>query len=56
MSAVIDASVVLAWLQAEPRSDIAERHMVEGIIGAANWSEAAEGAATRSGPRLILVR
>lgn len=39
MSAVIDASVVLAWLQDEAGSDIAERHMVEGIIGAANWSE-----------------
>jgi len=39
VSAVIDASVVLAWLQDEPGSDTAERHMVEGIIGAANWSE-----------------
>jgi PIN domain nuclease of toxin-antitoxin system len=39
VTAVIDASVVLAWLQDEPGSDMAERHMVEGIIGAANWSE-----------------
>ena len=39
MSAVIDASVVLAWLQDEPGGDKAERHLVEGIIGAANWSE-----------------
>jgi len=39
LSAVIDASVVLAWLQDEPGSDVAERHLVEGIIGAANWSE-----------------
>jgi len=39
VTAVIDASVVLAWLQDEPGSDVAERHMVEGIIGAANWSE-----------------
>jgi ribonuclease VapC len=39
VSVVIDASVVLAWLQDEPGSDLAERHMVEGIIGAANWSE-----------------
>ena len=39
MSAVIDASIVLAWLQDEPGSDIAERHLVDGIIGAANWSE-----------------
>ena len=39
MTAVIDASAVLAWLQDEQGSDLAERHMVEGIIGAANWSE-----------------
>jgi ribonuclease VapC len=39
VSAVIDASVVLAWLQDEPGGDKAERHLVEGIIGAANWSE-----------------
>lgn len=39
MTAVIDASVVLVWLQDEPGSDLAERHMLEGIIGAANWSE-----------------
>lgn len=39
MTSVIDASVVLAWLQDEPGSDEAERHLVEGIIGAANWSE-----------------
>ena len=39
MSAVIDASVVLTWLQNERGSDVAERYMVEGMIGAANWSE-----------------
>lgn len=39
MRAVVDASVVLAWLQDEPGSDVAERHLLEGIIGAANWSE-----------------
>jgi ribonuclease VapC len=39
VTAVIDASVVLAWLHDEPGSDTAERHLVEGIIGAANWSE-----------------
>jgi Uncharacterized protein conserved in bacteria len=37
--AVIDASVVLAWLQDEPGGDAAERYLMEGIIGAANWSE-----------------
>ena len=39
MTAVIDASLILAWLQDEPGSDVAERHLMEGIIGAANWSE-----------------
>jgi PIN domain nuclease of toxin-antitoxin system len=39
LSAVIDASVVLSWLQDEPGSDVAERHLIEGTIGAANWSE-----------------
>ena len=39
MTAVIDASVVLAWLQDEPGSDEAEPLLMEGIIGAANWSE-----------------
>lgn len=39
MSSVVDASVVLAWLQDEPGADDAERHLMEGVIGAANWSE-----------------
>ena len=39
MSAVVDASVVLAWLQDEPGSNDAEAMLVDGVIGAANWSE-----------------
>ena len=39
MTAVVDASVVLAWLQDEPGSDKAEPWLMEGVIGAANWSE-----------------
>lgn len=39
MTAVVDASVVLAWLQDEPGSDDAESHLMEGIINAVNWSE-----------------
>ena len=39
MTTVVDASVVLAWLQDEPGSDDAERYLMEGVIGAANWSE-----------------
>lgn len=36
---VVDASVVLAWLQDEPGSEEAEPMLMEGVIGAANWSE-----------------
>ena len=36
---MVDASAVLAWLQDEPGSDEAEGHLMEGVIGAANWSE-----------------
>jgi ribonuclease VapC len=39
MTAVVDASVVLAWLQEEAGSDEAESMLMEGVIGAANWSE-----------------
>lgn len=39
MTAVLDASVVLAWLQDEAGSDDAEPLLMEGVIGAANWSE-----------------
>ena len=39
MTTVVDASVVLAWLQDEPGADEAEPLLMEGVIGAANWSE-----------------
>jgi ribonuclease VapC len=39
MTAVVDASVVLVWLQDEPGADEAEPLLMEGLIGAANWSE-----------------
>lgn len=39
MTIVVDASVVLAWLQDEPGSEGAEPLLMEGVIGAANWSE-----------------
>jgi PIN domain nuclease of toxin-antitoxin system len=39
VTTVVDASVILAWLQDEPGSEVAERQLMEGIIGAANWSE-----------------
>ncbi|MGH2384480.1 MAG: PIN domain-containing protein [Candidatus Limnocylindria bacterium] len=39
MSVVVDASVVLGWLQDESGSDEAEPLLRDGVIGAANWSE-----------------
>lgn len=39
MTAVVDASGVLAWLQDEPGADDAEPMLTDGLIGAANWSE-----------------
>jgi len=39
MTTVVDASVVLAWLQDEPGADDAEPMLMQGLIGAANWSE-----------------
>jgi len=39
VTTVVDASVVLAWLQDEAGADDAEGHLMEGVIGAANWSE-----------------
>jgi PIN domain nuclease of toxin-antitoxin system len=58
MTTVLDASVVLAWLQDEPGSDRAEPMLMEGIIGAANWSEVLQkarqhGASTEVVGRLL---
>ena len=39
MTTVVDASAVLAWLQGEEGADEAEPLLMEGVIGAANWSE-----------------
>ncbi len=39
MTTVVDASVVLAWLQDERGADEAEPLLMEGLIGAVNWSE-----------------
>lgn len=39
MTAVVDASVVLAWLQDEPGSEAVEPMLMAAVIGAANWSE-----------------
>ena len=39
MTTVVDASAVLVWLQDEPGAEAAEPLLMEGLIGAANWSE-----------------
>jgi PIN domain nuclease of toxin-antitoxin system len=39
VTTVVDASVVLAGLQEEAGSEEAEPMLMEGVIGAANWSE-----------------
>lgn len=59
MKVVVDASVVLAWLQDEPGSDEAEPMLMEGVIGAANWSEVLQkarqhGIATEVVARLLV--
>lgn len=50
MTAVVDASVVLAWLQDEPGADEAEPMLMEGVIGAANWSEVLQKARHHGAP------
>ena len=50
MTSVVDASVVLAWLQDEPGADEAEPHLMEGVIGAANWSEVLQKARQHGAP------
>lgn len=50
MTAVVDASVVLTWLQDEPGSDRAEPYLMEGVIGAANWSEVLQKARQHGAP------
>lgn len=43
MSAVLDASAVLAFLQGEAGADVVEARLVDGArCGAANWSEVAQ--------------
>lgn len=56
MTTVVDASVVLAWLQDEPGADDAERMLMEGVIGAANWSEVLQKARQHGAPADIVGR
>ncbi len=54
MSTVVDASAVLAWLQDETGADDAEPLLMEGLIGAANWSEVLQKA-SQQGIEPVLV-
>jgi PIN domain nuclease of toxin-antitoxin system len=56
VTTVVDASVVLAWLQDEPGSDEAEPMLIEGLIGAANWSEVIQKARQHGAPGGVVAR
>ncbi len=56
MTTVVDASVVLAWLQDEPGADEAEPMLMEGVIGAANWSEVLQKAKQHGAPAGTVAR
>jgi PIN domain nuclease of toxin-antitoxin system len=56
VTTVVDASVVLAWLQDEPGADEAEPMLMEGVIGAANWSEVLQKARQHGAPAEIVGR
>lgn len=56
MTVVVDASVVLAWLQDEPGADEAEPLLMEAVIGAANWSEVMQKAHQHGAPAGIVGR
>jgi PIN domain nuclease of toxin-antitoxin system len=56
VTTVIDASVVLAWLQGEPGADEAEPMLMEGLIGAANWSEVIQKARQHGAPAELVGR
>jgi len=56
VTTVVDASVVLAWLQDEPGADEAEPMLMEGVIGAANWTEVLQKARQHGAPADIVGR
>jgi ribonuclease VapC len=55
-AAVVDASLVLAWLQGESGADDAEPHLMEGFIGAANWSEVLQKSRQHGAPADLVGR
>ncbi len=56
MTSVVDASVVLAWLQDEPGANEAEPWLMEGVIGAANWSEVLQKVRQHGAPAGVVAR
>jgi PIN domain nuclease of toxin-antitoxin system len=56
VTTVVDASVVLAWLQDEPGADEAEPLLMEGLIGAANWSEVLQKVRQHGAPSGVVAR
>ncbi len=56
MTSVVDASVVLAWLQDEAGADEAEPWLMEGVIGAANWSEVLQKVRQHGAPAGVVAR
>ncbi|MBA2632674.1 MAG: type II toxin-antitoxin system VapC family toxin [Chloroflexi bacterium] len=56
MTTVVDASVVLAWLQDEPGADEAEPLLMDGVIGAANWAEVLQKTRQHGAPPGIVGR
>jgi PIN domain nuclease of toxin-antitoxin system len=56
VTAVVDASVVLAWLQDEPGAEEAEPLLMKGVIGAANWSEVLQKVRQHGAPAGVVAR
>jgi ribonuclease VapC len=56
VTTIVDASVVLTWLQDEPGADDAEPLLMEGVIGAANWSEVLQKTRHHGAPSGIVGR
>jgi ribonuclease VapC len=56
VTTIVDASTVLAWLQDEPGADESEPMLMEGVIGAANWSEVLQKARQHGAPGGVVAR
>jgi ribonuclease VapC len=56
VTTVVDASVVLAWLQDESGADEAEPLLMKGLIGAANWSEVMQKVRQHRAPVGVVAR